>query len=211
MAANRACRIFESESVKIRPGDSDQILIDHREVLSNSGSPSLRALVNGDWKESPTGIIEWSRTDASTTVRALTFLYVNDYCVPEPTPRDTIEESARQIDAPQNVLKCDSGDLAGASFHPQQVTESVPDDEPGADTVVTEVEAAIEVTESLAPPSPGRESPLENVETQNAMLESWRQRPLTPVGRCVDAPLVALLCRTAAGVFEDLDFPLFTT
>lgn len=47
----------------------------------------------------------------------------------------------------------------------------------------------------------------DDLDFQNAILESCRIRPLTPLGRCAGVPPVIAAYKTAAGVFEGQEFP----
>ena len=47
----------------------------------------------------------------------------------------------------------------------------------------------------------------EDPDLQSAILQSCSTRPLTPLGRCVGLSHIAIMCKTAGGLFEDQDFP----
>ena len=59
----------------------------HEQVLTGSESPSLRALVNGDWKETRERMIDWSDFEVDTVHRVFQFLYTGDYDSPIPITR----------------------------------------------------------------------------------------------------------------------------
>ena len=73
----------------VRAGREEEMLAVHEEVLLNSGSSSLRSLLDPRWQGSTRHTIDWKHTDAETIRRVLTFLYLRDYHVPDPIRRRT--------------------------------------------------------------------------------------------------------------------------
>ncbi|KAH0834571.1 hypothetical protein FOPE_03683 [Fonsecaea pedrosoi] len=158
--------LLRSNCVTIRAGEADSKFTVHEALLSKSGSPSLRKLVEPGWKESSEGCIDWRHTRSQTVERILTWLYLRDYQSPDPVPRKIGLE-------------------------------------PVADVVLEEPQPGVEPPEPAEPDLLEAEDP----ELQHAIFESCSIRPLTPLGKCAGVPPVVTARKTAAGVFEGLEFP----
>jgi hypothetical protein len=155
----------------------------HVEAILSCGSPSLRSLVSGDWKESREREIDWSHEEAATIKQFLTFLYTGDYTVPDPEPIQT--EHVSELQTPiKDVI-------------------DQPDDPVEADAVPTEATVA----EFDTGPRGAEEWPQEETAfIQNAIIGSFKPRPLTPVSKCLDVGLPSERIRTAAGRLEECSF-----
>ncbi|KIW81841.1 hypothetical protein Z517_04867 [Fonsecaea pedrosoi CBS 271.37] len=75
--------------------------------------------------------------------------------------------------------------------------------EPVADVVLEEPQPEVEPPEPAEPDLLEAEDP----ELQHAIFKSCSIRPLTPLGKCAGVPPVVTAHKTAAGVFEGLEFP----
>ncbi|OCL05020.1 hypothetical protein AOQ84DRAFT_366993 [Glonium stellatum] len=93
---------FTTSLVKIITGHSKKEYYVNSGALLSCGSSSLNALVNGGWKESKEGVIDWTEFDYKTIERFLIFLYTRDYPVPDPEPNNMIyDEEEEEIEAPE--------------------------------------------------------------------------------------------------------------
>ncbi|EXJ81523.1 hypothetical protein A1O1_07587 [Capronia coronata CBS 617.96] len=190
-------RFFQSGTVTIYAGKERRELAVHKAILSESGSPSLQKLAEPGWRESSEGCIDWTHTSTPTVERVLTWLYLRDYTSPDPIRREgsvRSEEADNIVDGQDPKVREDTQSVAGQYGEIEESNEAV---EP-----LAEAEAAPE-----PPPEPDY-SDVEDLELQNAILDSCSQRPLTPLGTCVGLPPVTTTYKTAAGLFEEEEFPI---
>ncbi|KAK5215065.1 hypothetical protein LTR72_011851, partial [Exophiala xenobiotica] len=223
--------LLRSDCVTIYAGEDDRKLTAHVAVLSNSGSPSLQKLVQPGWRESSEGCIDWRHTSSQTVERVLAWLYVHDYQSPDPVPReigdphetgngrhasearegsqpltqrievvDEIPVDVEFDDAPVDVAVEPEAEAEVAA----EVAADEPEPEAGAVPDEPQPEVAAVLDDAAAEPDLLE---TEDPDLQNAIFESCSVRPLTPLGKCAGVPPVMTVHKTAAGVFEDREFP----
>jgi hypothetical protein len=175
-------RYLAGPVIDVMVGADKERLLVHVEALLSCDSPSLRKLVSGDWKESRERVIDWSQVDAATIKRFLTFLYTRDYTAPDPEP-----------------IRADhTSDLKT----PIKYDINQPDD-PIEANAVPEVD-----TDAMEPKEEWSQE--ETAFIQNAIIDSFRPRPLTPISKCLDVGLPSERIRTAAGRLEECSFAYST-
>ncbi|KIW64166.1 hypothetical protein PV04_09119 [Phialophora macrospora] len=198
--------VLRSNCVTIYAGGGRKLAV-HEAVLSKSGSPSLQKLVEPHWRESSEGSIDWKHTSSPTVDRVLTWLYFRDYQSPNPVPRK-VGTQPDQPSSERNGLKGEDNS--------QQLAQrnEVVDPELEAEVMVQELGTPTwppaEVVTEVLEPEPALEpshSEADDPNLQDAILESCHLRPLTPLGRCAGVPPAIAAYKTAAGVFEDQEFP----
>jgi hypothetical protein len=189
-AQKTTTRCLTGPVITIIAGAEGELMTIHADLLLSCDSRSLRVLVSGDWKESRERVIDWSKEDAATIERFLTFLYMGDYSVPDPEPvqKDTVSNTP--ITVKGEVNQPDENIATGAAPSADIIFEFAADAPADA--------PPYSLPEHVGGEWPPEETPL----VQNAIIESLESRPLTPVSRCIDIGLPAESIQTAAGRLE---------
>ena len=99
--------IQSSQMITIISGEQKEKIPVHRDVLGESTSASLRALVNGKWKEGVKKSIDWSHTDKDTVVRFISWLYTKDYDIDIPAAIESTSEEEEEEEAKQETCASD--------------------------------------------------------------------------------------------------------
>ncbi|KAK6513917.1 hypothetical protein TWF506_008347 [Arthrobotrys conoides] len=85
--------VLDSEVVRITAGEDKLAFYVHRAILEKSGSPILKQVISGKFKEGRgENGLDWSSEDPETVRRFLTYLYSGDYYVPKPELKKSADE-----------------------------------------------------------------------------------------------------------------------
>jgi hypothetical protein len=142
-----------------------------------------------------------------TVERILTFLYIGDYASPYPT---SLETQSQQTKTDEDKQELNAKDVRSIGSVEEEDGEN---HEPGTIEAV-----AKNIPDSLIWPQTVLETPASSLDhldgkdpsLQQAILESYSVRPLTPLGKCVGLSPVAVVRNTAGGDFECENFPSST-
>lgn len=207
---------MEGRTITILAGANKERLILHEKAFAISGSPSLETLVHGSFKEASTCVIGWSHTEAATVKRFLTYLYVGDYNAPWPTrrPKQSNGDPIQTI-FPSQVRSQAAKEEPGLEVPQAEATgvdglvaEPAAEEAPAEEVPVVadpEMPDAVAIEEPEAASEQGNNIP--DAAFQQALLDSINTRPLTPINRCVQMEQRDQVQRTAAGIFDKLDYP----
>lgn len=187
-------------------GLAKERLILHEKAFAASGSPSLKALVDGPFKESGEGVVDWSHTEADTVKRFLTYLYVCDYNAPWPTKRPSLLDDGPSLCKPSSrwepqILKEEHG------LEVPEV-ELATTDEPVEEFAAEPVEeVAEEVAEDLEEELKVSPDVADHVATHQAPFDPAITRPLTPIDKCIEVEQGDQEDHLAAGLFDKSEYP----